>query len=92
MFNAITELIIALFDLLEAEGRTLRRAALTFCLSLIVMLAAGTLGLAGSGMVAWGFYLLILPHASPAVALGLSGMLCFALGGFVIWLVVQVFN
>jgi hypothetical protein len=85
VLNTLTELVIALFDLIEAEGRLLRRVAGLLCLSVVMFMAAGVLILAGLGMLLGGLYFLLEPSCGQAGALGISGGVCLMIGGGVIW-------
>lgn len=87
MFQRVTELIVRMSDLAEAEGRVLRRAIVHTGLSLAVIAAATMLGLLGIGFVlaaVWlGLNMLVGPAWSSlvvgSIALGLScGLLSWA--------------
>jgi hypothetical protein len=88
--NNPAEIIIAFFELLEAEGRdlrrsieeitagrgsSLRRSVLRLATSLALTLSAAVLVLASIGMALWGCYLhLLQAMAPPQAALATSGM------------------
>jgi ABC-type antimicrobial peptide transport system permease subunit len=71
--KAIADFIIAFLDLLEAEGRTLRRSVMRVGWSLLLMLIAAFLVLAAAGFFLAGIYqYLSSQFAPPVTALLLS--------------------
>jgi hypothetical protein len=71
--KAIADFIIAFFDLLEAEGRTLRRVVMRIGFSFVLLLVAALLFLAAAGFFLAGIYqYLTSQFTSPAAALLIS--------------------
>jgi hypothetical protein len=83
--KSITELIVRIADLAEAEGRALRKAAARLGLSLSLMVVAAILILIGGLAILAGIWLGLretIPHGWAAVA---TGMLALALAGVLLW-------
>ncbi len=91
----ISEFAIALFDLAEAEARTLQESARTFLASerqalaesawrggmALVLAGAAVISLlAGLGFMSWGVYLLTAAYLSPLVAPFVTGLLWLLVG------------
>jgi len=87
--KAIAELIIAFFDLLEAEGRTLRRAVMRLGWGLMLLVVAAFMILAAAGFFLMGIYQYFSSqYTSPVAALLLSFlslMLAFIIAGISYW-------
>ena len=66
--KAIADFIIAFLDLLEAEGRTLRRAVMRVGWGLACILIASLLALASAGFFLMGIYLHFAAQFSPPTA------------------------
>jgi hypothetical protein len=66
--SSITDLVIAFFELVEAEGRTLRRAIMRLGWGLALMLLAVLLVLAAAGFFLMGVYLYLAAQYSPSMA------------------------
>lgn len=69
----LTEYLLALVDLVEAEGRSLRASVIHLAVVLIVLAAVGLMILAGCGLLIASVYLLIagpLPHWAAAMITG----------------------
>lgn len=82
-------MLIATVNLMETEGRTLRRAVLHMGLQLLVLAGAGMLALAGLGFFLWAAYLGLAVALGPANAAVLLGSLVFILAGLLIWLTLR---
>jgi len=63
--EAIANLVISAFDLVEAEGRTAHRAVIRLCTRMLAVLIGGILGAVGALLMAWGLF-----HA---IALAIGG-------------------
>ncbi len=75
--KAIADFIIAFFDLLEAEGRTLRKAVMHICMGIILLVIAALLLLAAMGFFLVGLYqYLSLQTTTPIASLMVA---CFSL-------------
>lgn len=69
----VTDYILALADLVEAEGRSLRASVIQLAVVLVVLAALGLMILAGCGLLIASVYLLIagpLPHWAAAMITG----------------------
>jgi hypothetical protein len=71
--NAIARAIIGFFDLIEAEGRELRRIASFALLGAAILLLAGATAIIGFTFVAAAFYHFLLPMAGVTAALLATG-------------------
>jgi len=73
--KAIADLIIAFFDLLEAEGRTFRRAVMRLGWGLMLLVIAAFMILAAAGFCLMGIYQYFASqYSTPAAALLLSSL------------------
>lgn len=73
--KAIADFIIAFFDLVEAEGRTLRQAIIRTGWGLLLLLIAALLVLSAAGFFLLGMYQYFSAQfASPVAALLLSAL------------------
>lgn len=79
MKTTISDLIIAFFDLLEAEGRALRESTMQVGLGLATVLLAMLIGVVAVGFFLWGMYQFILMWVTPAVAALLMALLALLL-------------
>jgi hypothetical protein len=83
--RGLTELIIALLELLEAEARALRSGSFRLGLSLALLGTAGTLLLVGVGLILRALYLYLVIFFSPATATLLTGMVTLLVSGGLVW-------
>jgi len=87
--KAIADLIIAFFDLLEAEGRTLRRAVMRLGWGLMLLVVAAFMILAAAGFFLMGIYQYFSSQYTSQVAAlllsFLSLMLAFIIVGIAYW-------
>jgi hypothetical protein len=87
--KAIADFIIAFFDLVEAEGRTLRRAIMRVGSGLLLLLIAAFLALASAAFFLVGMYQYFSSQfTSPVAALLLSGLallLAFIIAALARW-------
>ena len=77
--KTIADFIIAFLDLLEAEGRILRRAVMHVGWGLALLLVACVLVLASAGFFLVGIYLHLASQFSPPVAALLVSLLTLLL-------------
>jgi hypothetical protein len=84
--QTLTELIVRVADLAEAEGRVLRvmMARLTLGVAMIVV-AAGAAA-AGVGLILGAVYLVTADWAGPAAGAAVAGVVALGIGGFLAWL------
>lgn len=81
----MADVVIALVDLIEAEGVVLRRATARLGYGLaLTLLAALALGV-GAGLCLWAIYLYLLSALDPATARLLTGLLTLLIGGGLVW-------
>ena len=88
--SAVADLVIALVELLEAEGRALRRALLGAGVGLGLVVAATVLALAGLGLCVWSAYLYLGTLLEPALAALATGTLTLVLSGGLLWLALRL--
>ena len=69
----LTELLLAVVDLLEAEARALRRGVARLVTSATLVVCAGVLVLAALGLLTWSLYQCLLRYFEPAAAGGIGG-------------------
>ncbi len=90
MKTTISDLVIAFFDLLEAEGRALRENAMNVGAGLGIVLLAMLVAGVAVGFFLWGIYQLLLGWFSPPVTALLMSLLAlllsFLLLGIARWL------
>ncbi len=84
--RSLVELSIALLELLEAEGRSLRKATMNTGRALVLLFAAGLFLIAGAGLLAWALYQHLLTLTTPALSAAGVGLLVLLLGGVLLWL------
>lgn len=97
MFKRLTELIVRLSDLLEAEGRllreamraegsTLRKHVANISLGAAVLLVAAPLGIAGLLLLLLALFLVLRDSIGPAGAAAITGVVTLAVTGVLVWL------
>lgn len=79
MREALAEFIIAIFELLEAEGRLAKRQAVRLGGALLIALAALPLALGALGVLLAALYLSLVPALTPAQALVVCSAVLIAL-------------
>jgi hypothetical protein len=74
--KAIADFVIAFLDLLEAEGRTLKKAVMRVGTSILMLLVALMFLLAAVGFFLVGMYQYLISQfpSSPVAALALAGL------------------
>jgi len=78
--------VIALLDLLEAEGRVLRQQAVCLGIGLALVGAAAVLVFVGLGCGVWASYLYFGNWLAPPAAAGAAGLVALAGAGVLLWL------
>lgn len=86
LLKRISEFIIALTDLLEAEGRSLRLWVVRLGWGIVLMAGAGILGLTSFGFLLWGIFQYLEWATGPAAAALLMAFIALALAGLLAWL------
>lgn len=79
--KAISDLVIAAIDLVEAEARSLRRGLLKAIAAMGLALAASILVLGAVVLLLYGLYLALLPGAGPTGAALITGVIGLVLAG-----------
>lgn len=82
--------MIALAELLEAEGRALRQATLRTGIGLACLLIAAVVLLVGLGFCLWAGYQWLSMAMSPIAAKGLIGLLMVAMAGGLAWTAIRI--
>jgi hypothetical protein len=83
--RGLTELIIALLELLEAEARALRSGVFRLGLSLALLGAAAILMLAGVALIVRALYLYLVISLSPPTATVVTGVVTLLVSGGLGW-------
>jgi predicted phage tail protein len=86
MTAALAELLISAVELVEVEGLRLRRRARGLVQSLVMMLVAGGLLLAGAVWLTWATYTALATALSPALSGFIIGGVSLLLAGVFLWL------
>ena len=86
MTGALAELLISAVELVELEGRSLRRKAQGLMQSLVMMLAAGSMLIAASVWLTWALFTALATALSPALAGLIIGVVSLLLAGGFLWL------
>jgi hypothetical protein len=79
MKTTVSDLVIAFFDLVEAEGRTLRQETMRVGVGLSCVIIAMLIGIAAVAFFLWGIYQLFLIWFSPPVTALLMSLLALTL-------------
>ncbi|HUL00870.1 MAG TPA: hypothetical protein VLX29_08455 [Nitrospirota bacterium] len=80
--KVIAELIIAFFDLLEAEGRTLRRAVVHLAWGLTLLFLVSLLILTATGFFLVSIYLYLSSQFTPSLAALITSLVTLLLALF----------
>jgi len=88
--RSLTDIIIALTDLAEAEGRALRRAIFRTGWGLACMLVMGLLVAGGLGLCLWAAYQYMAGQLGHIEAALLAGAASLLLGGGFAWLAIRL--
>lgn len=83
--RGLTELIIALLELLEAEARALRSGSFRLGLSLALLGTAGILMLVGVWLILRALYLYLAIFLSPPTATLITGVVSLLVSGGLVW-------
>ncbi len=88
--KALTETIISLFDLAEAEGRLLRQKVLHTVAMSLLMLVASLMLLAAMGLLVTALYYALLNWLPPSGVFLSMALLSLLLAGGVLWIVIRL--
>jgi hypothetical protein len=83
-------LVIALADLLEAEGRALRHSTLRAGVGLLCLLMAAVMLLGGALFCLWASYQWLSVVISPVAAKVLVGVVMMSIAGGLVWVSIRV--
>jgi len=86
----LTEYIIALADLFEAEGRLLRRSVMRAGAGLAAILVAALLAFAGLGFCLWAAYQGLVARVGPVDAAVAIGLIMLLLAGVMAWIAIRL--
>ena len=86
----MSELVIAIFDLLEAEGRALQRGAIRTGFGLALLTIAGLLALIGFGFLIWALYGWLAGRFTQPEAASLTGGAALVVTGILLWLAIRL--
>jgi hypothetical protein len=85
--EAIANMLIATFDLFEAEGRALHRRLIHLGIAAALALVGLLVALVGVGCILIGLYLLLARQMPPPEAALIFGAAALVLSGGVLWFV-----
>ena len=83
-------MIVALADLLEAEGRSLRRATARLGLSLVLFAVAGLAVVAGLCLCLWGLYQYLAFSYGGVTAAVSIGVVSIVVAGGILWIAQRI--
>lgn len=72
--KSVAKFIVRIAELLEAEGRSLRRSTVGVGLALALALGAAAVGVGGIGLVAWGIFEALKSATNVIAAALISGV------------------
>lgn len=81
MYRRMSELVVRVADLCEAEGRLLRKVVARVGLGLSLMVVAALLLAAGAGLVLAAVWMISDQSLGPAWASAITGVITLALAG-----------
>ena len=88
--HKITEYVIALCDLLEAEARSLRQASFRAAAGLLVLVLAGLLMATGFGFLIAGLDMLLTAAMNPWAGAMITGGIVLLFGLIVTWIATSI--
>lgn len=88
--SRLADFVIAIAELAEAEGRSLRRAAARLGQGMGMLAVATFLAVAGACLVLWGIYQYIETTFTPASSALLTGLFALLLAGGLAWIVHRI--
>lgn len=80
-------MIVAFFDLLEAEGRSLRHNAVRLWYALTLVVITGVLVVMGLALWVWAAYHYVAVQAGPAAGGLFAGFVALCEAGVAIWII-----
>ena len=85
--NALTDAIISLFELAEAEGRVLQSQVLQTTSRILLLIVAALFFSVAAGLLLTASYQVLSLYLPPAGALFIIGLMCLLVAGVLIWFV-----
>jgi hypothetical protein len=89
MMSNLADIVIAFLDLLEAEGRSLRRSVMNLGWAIAFIVIALFLFLASAGFFLWGLYQFLAVQTTPVVSALLLSFVALVLAamaaGYSLW-------
>jgi hypothetical protein len=89
MMSAVADVIISFLDLIEAEGRALRRSVANLGWALAFIVMAALLALTSAGFFFWGLHQYVAMQLSPVASAFLLSFIALVLAviaaGFALW-------
>jgi hypothetical protein len=82
----MTELIVRVADLCEAEGRVFRAMTVRLALGVAIILVAAAALAAGVALLLGAVYIMVVGQAGAALAAVATGLLALGIGGTLAWL------
>lgn len=90
--EALANLFIATADLVEAEGRSLRRQMVRLATAAAMILVAALLALFGFGFLLYGLFWLLAEQMSGPAAAACFGLVAVGLSGGIAWIARQMIS
>jgi hypothetical protein len=84
------ELVIALAELIEAEGRALRLSAARLSWGVALIVVATLFAVAGAGLCLWSLHQFVLALAGPGTASLVTGLVTLLIAGLTGWAALRV--
>jgi len=82
----LSEFIVRLADLVEAEGRSLRHSTIRLALAIALVVVATGAACVGLGLLVMAVYIVIADQIGPAPGAAIAGAVSLAAGGVLVWL------
>lgn len=86
MLRALSDYVIAMLELLEAEAKNAQKGLVKLGISLTLVSVAGLLLLAAAAFFVWSLYIYLLTVMAAAPATLICGLLLLVLAGGLLWL------
>lgn len=82
----ITELVVRIADLLEAEGRLLRATTMRLATGIALLIIAASTAAVGLIFIISAVFIAVAERAGTAAGAATTGLLALGLGGLLAWL------
>lgn len=84
--SSMTDLIVRVADLCEAEGRVLRAMTIRLALGVAIILVAAASLAIGVALLLGAVYIAVEVKTGAAIAAAVTGLLAISIGGTLAWL------